>query len=314
MRDFPLFERLLREKPHIRLGRNIPLSRHSSFKIGGKADFFLEVGSPEDLSRAVMSARRAHIPYYIVGEGTNILFDDRGYRGLIIRNHACGIREGTDAECLDVDSGAKLSGILQWAVNQELEGLEFLAGIPGTAGGAFYTNAGAFGRCIADVVECGRVLDHRGEEARIPGEAFEFGYRSSVFQRKHDILLGATLRLKKGERKTIRSATKAHVRERQAKHPPWGTACAGSYFKNPLGDDGRRIPAGRLLEEAGARGLRVGDAAVYDKHCNFIVNLGRATSGDVRRLADELKAGVLRTFGILLEEEVFILREDASMS
>lgn len=306
-------EGLLKEKADIRLRRNVPLSRYSSFRIGGKADLFFEAGSTSELSLAVAAARRAGVPYYVIGSGTNILFDDRGYRGLIIQNSARGIRSGVDMESLEIESGAPLARILKWAAKNSLAGLEFLAGIPGTAGGAFYSNAGAFGRCIAEVVEYGEVLDPQGKQVRIPRDAFSFGYRFSALQENHAILLGAVLRLKKGEGKSIRADVKAHMLERRAKHPPWGTACAGSYFKNPLGEAGGRVPAGRLLEKSGARGLKVGDAAVSDKHCNFIVNLGLATAGDVRRLAEELRDKVFRTCGILLEEEVIFLREDVSM-
>jgi UDP-N-acetylmuramate dehydrogenase len=313
MRGFELLEGLLKEKADIRLRRNVPLNRYSSFRIGGKADLFLEAGSTSALSFAVAAARRAGIPYYVIGSGTNILFDDRGYRGLIIQNSARNIRSGADGESLEIESGAPLARILQWAAKNDLAGLEFLAGIPGTAGGAFYSNAGAFGRCIAEVVEYGEVLDPQGKQVRIPRDAFSFGYRFSVLQENRTILLGAALRLVKGEGKSIRAAAKGHILERRAKHPPWGTACAGSYFKNPLGEAGGRVPAGRLLEKSGARGLKVGDAAVSEKHCNFIINLGRATSADVRRLAEELRDKVFRTCGILLEEEVIFLREDASM-
>jgi len=313
MRGLEHLEALLKDRAGLRLRRNMPLCRYSWFRIGGHADLFIEAVSISELTHAVVSARRAGVPYYIIGSGSNMLFDDRGYRGLIVQNSACGVRFGADEESLEIESGAPLAGILQWAAKHDLAGLEFLAGIPGTAGGAFYSNAGAFGRCIAEVVEYGEVLDLQGEKVRMSPEAFSFGYRFSVLQEHHAVLLGAGLRLAKGEGKSIRAAVTGHMRERRAKHPPWGTACAGSYFKNPPGDAGRRIPAGRLLEKSGARGLKVGDAAVSDIHCNFIVNIGRATAEDVLKLAEELRNRVFRTCGILLEEEVIYLREDASM-
>jgi UDP-N-acetylmuramate dehydrogenase len=292
------------------LSENVPLSAMSSFGIGGPADLFFEARSEADLERAVSLALREKCPFYVIGAGSNILFDDEGYRGLIIRNRLEGIsrEEGR----LSVLSGTHLAAVLKETVSGGLSGLEFLAGIPGTVGGAIYGNAGAFGSCLGDFLETASLLAPGGGRVEVGREALDFGYRDSALKRNGAVVLKAVLRSSPGDRKTSEARIREVLEHRRLKHPPWGTACAGSYFKNPWPPGGDRLPAGRLLEQAGARGLAVGDAAVYEKHCNFIINRGNARSRDVLLLAEELKSRVFRKSGVRLEEEVIHVRADAS--
>lgn len=291
--------------------RNVPLAPLSSFKIGGPADFLFESRAEAELKSAVALAVGKNFPFYVIGGGTNLLFDDAGYRGLIIKNSARGVvlREGR----LEALSGTDLSQVLAEALAGGAAGLEFLAGIPGTVGGALFSNAGAFGQCIGDHFERAVILGAGGAERSAPGEEFDFGYRRSSLQKSREIVLRAVLMAPPGDRKLSESKVREYMEKRRSRHPPWGTACAGSYFKNPCSPDGKRVPAGLLLEQAGARGRSVGGAAVYQGHCNFIVNRGNAGSADVLGLARELKTRVLEKFGILLEEEVIHLEESASM-
>ena len=292
------------------LSQNAPLSAMSSFGIGGPAEFFFEARSEADLDRAVSLAFREKYPFYVIGGGTNVLFDDEGFRGLIIRNRLEGIsREGGR---LTVLSGTLLAAVLRETLSGGLSGLEFLAGIPGTVGGAIYGNAGAFGSCLGDFLETATLLDPGGGRTEVGREALGFGYRDSALKRNGAVVLKAMFLSSPGDKKASEARIREVLEHRRQKHPPWGTACAGSYFKNPWPPGGDRLPAGRLLEQAGARGLAVGDAAVYEKHCNFIINRGNARSRDVLLLAEELKELVFRKFGVRLEEEVIHVRADAS--
>jgi UDP-N-acetylmuramate dehydrogenase len=290
---------------------NVPLSALSSFGIGGPADFLFEARTEGELEMAVALAVGEKYPFYVIGGGNNILFDDAGYRGLLIRNRLEGIvrEEGR----IRVLSGTGLPAILQETLSAGLAGLEFLAGIPGTVGGAVYGNAGAYGWSIGDVLETATLLRQGGERKSMTREALRFGYRDSVLkQGDRGIVLDAVLLCSPGDILASEAKIRDILEKRRTKHPPLGTACAGSYFKNSCSATGERVMAGQLLEQAGARGLAVGDAAVYEKHCNFIINKGNAGSRDVLLLAEELKDRVYRKSGVRLEEEVIYLRADAS--
>lgn len=290
---------------------NVPLSALSSFGIGGPADLFFEARTETELETAVSLAVAEKYPFYVIGGGYNLLFDDAGFRGLIVRNRLEGIsREG---HRLTVLSGTSLACVLREALEADLSGLEFLAGIPGTVGGAVYGNAGAYGFSIGDVLEAATLYIPGDGHRAAPREALGFGYRDSALKKGGAIVLSAVLVCSPGDRPESEARIKDILRKRWAKHPPHGTACAGSYFKNACAESGARIAAGQLLDQAGARGRSVGDAAVSDVHCNFIVNRGNARAADVLALADELKDLVYRKFGVRLEEEVIRLRADASM-
>ncbi len=308
---------LFREAFLERLGsspsENAPLSAMSSFGIGGPADLFFEARTEDELRAAVALAAEERYPFFVIGGGNNILFDDAGYRGIIIRNRLEGLARGEDR--LTVLSGTGLPCVLREALDASLGGLEFLAGIPGTVGGAIYGNAGAYGSSIGDVLESATVLRPGGKTETLSRDELGFGYRDSALKKagNRGIVLSAVLLSSPADRQASETKIRDILEKRRTKHPPLGTACAGSYFKNSCSATGMRIAAGQLLERAGAKGMAIGDAAVYDGHCNFIINKGNARSSDVLTLAAELKEKVLGAFGVRLEEEVIFLRADASM-
>lgn len=311
MTDMQGFPELFQGEVRKPLARNVPLAPFSSFRIGGPADFLFEAGTRDELTGAMGAAARAGVPFYLIGGGYNLLFADEGYRGLIIRNRAEGIdvKEGR----VSALSGTSLAAFLQEALNRGLSGLEFLAGIPGTVGGALFGNAGAFGQCLGDHLE-NAVLFRPGEGERTVGrKALDFGYRSSALKQSHEVVIEAAVTAAPGDRKASQARIREYLEYRRTRHPAWGTACAGSYFKNPCSPDKTKVGAGRLLELAGAKGLAVGGAAVYEGHGNFIINTGGATAKDVLTLAAELKERVSKMFGFTLEEEVIYLPATASM-
>jgi len=307
------FKQIFLEEAGIRLKTDIPLAEYSSFRIGGPADYFLEVNGLTQLIKAIQTARKYNCPFYVIGGGYNLLFDDSGFRGLIIRNSAASIELSSDHNSLEVASGTHLSNLISRAVSEGLAGLEFLAGIPGTVGGAIYGNAGAFGQAIGDRVIEVLILGDHGEEIILPREKLGFDYRHSSLKRDHKVILKAELHVEPDSREMIRKKISEILEQRARRHPPGDTACAGSFFKNPVLPGGRKIPAGQLLEQAGAKGMKVGQAAVYPGHCNFIINLGQATCQDVLNLAAQLKEKVWQNSGILLEEEVIYVPANASM-
>jgi len=284
----------------------IPLKEHANFKIGGKADYFFTAFSLRELVQAVNLAREFPIPYYVIGGGYNLLFDDDGFRGLIIKNRVMGIelRGRTKVETL---TGTPLPELLTFCVDKSLNGLEFLAGIPGSVGGAVFGNAGAFDQAIGDFLTEALLLNEKGERVEVGSDYFAFDYRYSRLRTSGELLLKATFELEEGDKKKIKSRIDENLAKRVKKHLPWDIACAGSYFKNPVLPDGKRVPAAYLLDQVGAKNVEVGGAAVFKNHANFIINQRGATSQNVLNLAQELKRRVREKFGIELEEEVIFL-------
>jgi len=295
------------------LKRGVLLSEHSSFRIGGPADYFFEARSAEELLTAVRLARREGQRFFIIGGGTNILFDDAGYRGLIVKNGARGLAWVESENSLEALSGTRLAEVVDLAADRGLTGFEFLAGIPGTVGGAVFGNAGAFGQSIGQRLREAVLLDRDDREVRVGADYFGFSYRRSSLRQERVVLVKAWFRLQAGQKEKIRAEMDCTLEQRKARQPAWPTACAGCYFKNPVKPDGSRISAGKLLEEAGAREMSRGGASVAATHCNFIINRGGAKAADVLGLAEELKRKVRGKFGLELEEEVIRLQATDSM-
>ena len=307
MRDLPF---LFREEVKKELQRSVPLSRHTHFRIGGPSDFFFQAETVNELMRAVLFSRRVGLSHYILGGGYNLLCDDQGYRGLVIKNAAAEISQIGEGE-LKVESGARIPDLMRYCKDHGIAGLEFLAGIPGTVGGAVFGNAGAFDCDIGRMVSGVTVIDTEGSPRWYSQEEMGFGYRTSRLKREPQVVLEISMRGNQGDRERIEARMQSNLQKRSDRHPPMSIACAGSYFKNPLQSDGSKIPAACLLEEIGAKKLKVGEAEVYSCHSNFIINLGTARAEDVRNLAVELKKRVKDRYGIELEEEVIFLSADS---
>jgi UDP-N-acetylmuramate dehydrogenase len=297
----------------------VPMRLHTTFRIGGPADFFYPARSPEQLLAALRAGHELGLPVTLVGGGSNLLVADDGLRGLVVHN-ACDAVEFDGCEAR-VGCGAGFHEFIEQCRDRSLAGLEFAAGIPGSVGGAIYGNAGCYGKDIGSrVIECTHVtLDGTAVETR-PAAWYEFGYRDSRLKRDPRVLVSCRLQLDPGDRAAIQREIEEKLEVRRAKHPQWRIEpTAGSYFKNlpsgwqmpgaKLSPGTQRVAAGQLLDECGCRGLRVGDAMVFPKHANIIVNAGRATARDVLALAEIMKTRVRERFGVTLEEEVMFLGE-----
>jgi UDP-N-acetylmuramate dehydrogenase len=296
-----------------------PLRLHTTFRIGGPADYYLAARTPEQMVSALRAAHQLGIPVFLLGGGSNLLVSDDGFRGLVVRN-ACEKIE-FDGSAAQVECGADFLELIYQARDRSLAGLEFAAGIPGSVGGALYGNAGCYGQDIGSLtIECTHVgLDGAKVETR-PASWYEFTYRDSRLKRDARALLSCLLQFRPGNRDEIQKVIEEKLEVRRVKHPQWRIEpTAGSYFKNlppdwqmpgaKLSPGTRRVAAGQLLDEVGCRGLRVGDAMVFSKHANIIVNAGHATAREVLQLAEIMKRRVRERFHVTLEEEVMFLGE-----
>jgi UDP-N-acetylmuramate dehydrogenase len=281
----------------MRLTRNEPLKKHTSFRIGGPADYFCVPRSVAELQEALAFARTRKLPVAIIGAGTNLLALDKGFRGLVIKMAGGLNKISVRGRMAHAGAGAMLPLLVNKALNRNLAGLEFLAGIPGTVGGAVAMNAGAWGKEIGRYVVRVTVLDRFGRIRVLKRKQLRFRYRHSILQKGKQLIVEAVFRLRRGSRRLIRERIRDYLRHRRAKQP-LGSPNAGSVFKNPPGKH-----AGQLLEAAGCKGMRIGDAQVSPKHANFIVNLGEARSRDVLKLMTRMMGRVK----IKLEPELKIV-------
>jgi UDP-N-acetylmuramate dehydrogenase len=283
-----------------------PMSCHSTFRVGGKADLLFSAASSEELVLAMTLVRRMKIPVTVLGNGSNILVSDKGIRGVVIvlGKYLSGIAAEGDGR-IAAQAGSLLSAVSRFAASLDLTGLEFAAGIPGTTGGAVYMNAGAYEGCMADVVTRSEGYDiPTGTLFTLPdGNAHAFGYRRSFFSTGDAIVLRTWFQLTHGDRDEI-DARMAEFARRRKGSQPLELPSAGSTFKRPEGHF-----AGRLIEDAGLKGCRIGGACVSMKHAGFIVNDQNATAADVRALIEHVQRSVYERHGVMLEPEVRILGE-----
>ena len=279
------------------------MSQHTTFKIGGPADYFLMPDKGEDVGRVIEICKEKEIPYFILGNGSNLLVGDGGYRGAVIqiyRNMSSVTVEGNE---ITAQAGALLSAVAAAAKNASLTGFEFAGGIPGTIGGAVVMNAGAYGGEMKDVLTEVTVMNAEGDIFTLPTEELELGYRTSIIKTAGYIVLEAKIRLKEGDPEVIRETMKDLTIRRTTKQP-LEYPSAGSTFKRPEG-----YFAGKLIMDSGLAGYQVGGAQVSEKHCGFVINAGDATARDVRTLMDNVRDIVYKKYGVTLEPEVKFLGE-----
>lgn len=294
-----LKERLLEQLPAYEIFSEEPLSKHTSFRIGGPAELMVFPRSVKDLSHAVKTAHEMGIRPYILGGGTNVLAPDEGLRGVVIvtKDALIGLRL-LDETHISAMSGMTLAKTAMFAAQDNLSGLEFAHGIPGTVGGAVYMNAGAYGGEIKDVAVKTEFMRLDGEIETFAGEAQGFSYRSSAFQKLDGVILRTEFELLPSTQTEVRGRIRELADRRRAAQP-LEMPSAGSAFKRP-----KTGYAAALIDEAGLKGLQVGGAAVSEKHAGFIVNLGGATASDVQALIQLVQQRVLDHSGVLLEPEI----------
>jgi len=281
---------------------NEPMSRHTSFGIGGPADFLLMPKTTDELINIKNTCKKINLPLTILGDGANVLVSDEGIRGAVVFTNKMNAVEICGGGRIKAQSGVRLAALAEAACNASLEGLAFASGIPGTVGGAIYMNAGAYGFEIHQFIES-VTLYYKNEKIVKSRDEMEFGYRKSFAQNGDCLILEAVFILKKGDGEKIREEMKI-LNAKRRKSQPLEFHSAGSFFKRPEGNY-----AGKLIQDGGLKGFSVGDAQVSEKHAGFVVNKGNASAKDVINLMRHVQKTVFEKFGVHLEPEVQILGE-----
>lgn len=303
----------------IALQENIPLAPFTTFRIGGPARYYAEVSGAIEIAEILEYAEQHKLPLYVLGGGSNVLFSDKGFPGIVVHVVDGGLH--VSGEKITAGAGVSLFDVVWKAKDAELEGIEKLAGIPGSFGGAVRGNAGAFGTEIGDVIVSVKTLDrHTGMVREYRQTECEFGYRTSLFKKNPQfVILSAEMKLLSGEKGMLERVIKETVAAREAKHPQ-DAKCAGSFFMNPEVKDehllqefekdtgmpskGGKLPAGWLIDHVGLRGKRIGGAMMSERHPNYLLNTGSATAEDIVTLASLVKTKVRDELRVRLQEEV----------
>ena len=281
---------------------NEPLAAHCTFKIGGPAQLFVQPQTEQQLCSVAALCKEQAVRYYLLGNGSNILFADEGFAGVVIDISALGSDIAVEGNMLTAGAGVRLVALCRAALEHGLSGLEFAYGIPGTVGGAVYMNAGAYGGEMKDVLTVVRYLTAEGKVVQASAAELDLSYRHSIFEENGGCILSAQFALQPGNAADIRAKMDELMAKRVDKQP-LDKPSAGSTFKRPAG-----AFAAALIDQCGLRGFRHGGAAVSDKHCGFVVNLGGATCADVLALCDEVRAIVKEKTGYELEKEIRVVK------
>lgn len=282
-----------------------PMKKHTSFKIGGTADYFFKATTLEELQNIIKFAKIKELPITIIGNGSNLLVTDKGIRGLVIKIdiNKLKIEKKDEFAVVEVGAGNKLMALATKMKDEELSGLEGLSGIPGSVGGAVVMNAGAYGKEMKDVVLSTTCIDKNGRLYTFSNEKQEFSYRNSIFQKKDYIIIETKLKLEYGKKDEIQKRMEEYFKSRKEKQPIEYPS-AGSSFKRQEG-----IITAKLIDDAGLKGYKIGGAKVSEKHAGFIVNYNNATATDVINLINYIKEKVYSKYGIKIEEEIKIIGE-----
>ena len=287
--------------PRERILFHEPMSKYTTFRVGGEAECILVVQNEDELARLIPYLNQIEQEYFILGNGSNLLVGDKGYRGMVVKFGEGMEQIQVEGTRMTVKAGALLSKVAMTAKQHSLTGLEFAAGIPGSIGGGIVMNAGAYEGEIKQVVESVRVMDRDGQILTWDNDTMEFGYRTSIIKNRPFIVVEVVLQLAEGDQEKIAAKMEELAVLRRSKQP-LEYASAGSTFKRPEG-----YYAGKLIMDAGMRGYRIGGAQVSDKHCGFIVNTGKATAADIKEVIEEVQERVKERFHVMLEPEIVFL-------
>ena len=297
------YDKLIKIIEETRVLTDEPMKQHTTFRVGGNADFFVMPRTVLEIQEVLSLCAQEQMPYYILGNGSNLLVSDKGYRGLILQIYKEMNRIEVHGTRVKAQAGALLSKIGAAAYEAGLTGFEFASGIPGAVGGAVVMNAGAYGGEMKDVLESVTVITPEGKLLTLSNGELELGYRTSIVARKGYIVVEAVFELQTGDKKEIRARMDELKQQRTSKQP-LEYPSAGSTFKRPEG-----YFAGKLIQDAGLRGFQIGGAQVSEKHCGFVINRSGATAADIAELIRQVSEQVMQQFGVKLEPEVKRLGE-----
>jgi UDP-N-acetylmuramate dehydrogenase len=293
-----------------RVLRDAPLAPYTTFKVGGPADWLVHARNAAEIRVAVTVARDANVAVTVLGGGSNVLIADTGIRGIVIRVHGGDVTSVADNR-IRADAGLTINGLVRWTINRGIAGLEAWAGTPGTVGGAIHGNAHFMGRMIGELIDSVEVVGLDGELQRIPTTKMEFGYDRSRLQRTGELVITADFRVGHGEAASLRAVARESLAYRK-RTQPLESASAGCIFQNPdprldRVPDGIPWSAGALVDRAGLKGSRQGQARVSPTHGNFIINEGKASAAEIRELIERCRGAVSGRFGVALRDEIVYL-------
>lgn len=296
-----MFEKLKSIVGEDYIKQNESMAKHCTFRCGGEAEIYVVPGTVEELAQIIKVCKEDCYPYMVIGNGSNILVRDKGYKGVVIELNNRISSIDVIGEEIVADAGAKLSAVAMAAYENDLSGFEFAHGIPGNVGGAVVMNAGAYGGEMKDVIKWVKVLNNAGEVEKIEAKDLELGYRTSIIAKKGMVVLQMCIELQIGSAGEIGGIMQVLMQKRKFKQP-LEFPSAGSTFKRPEG-----YFAGKLIEDSGLRGYKVGGAMVSEKHCGFVINYDNATATEVLQLISDVQEKVKEQFGVELETEVKII-------
>lgn len=300
--NIELYNELLKLVTKDRVCKDEPMSGHNTFRTGGTADIYVQPAA-EEMAAVIQLCERYQEPWTIIGNGSNLLVSDKGVRGVVIEIGKNQSEIAIRGDMVVAQAGALMSTVANQVAQESLTGFEFAAGIPGTIGGAVVMNAGAYGGEIKDVLRFAAVLTAEGDVVKMTPEQLEMSYRHSIVPEKGYIVLAVMLQLSKGDQAAI-DAKMQDLKNQRVSKQPLEYPSAGSTFKRPEGHF-----AGKLIQDAGLRGYRVGGAMVSEKHCGFVINSDKATSADIATLIQDVQKKVYDEFGVALETEVKFIGE-----
>lgn len=298
-----IYEYIRAQVPEEDILLNEPMYKHITFRVGGEAQCLVRISSVKQLAALLPYLKKVGSPYFILGNGSNLLVGDKGYEGVILQLGGNLDRITVEDNRIKAGAGALMSQIARTVLKEKLTGFEFASGIPGTVGGGVVMNAGAYGGEMKQIVKQVTVMNEMGEILELSGEDMEFGYRTSIIKNRPFVVLEVELQLQKGKAEEIRAKMEDLAQRRREKQP-LEFPSAGSTFKRPEG-----YFAGKLIMDTGLRGYSIGGAKVSDKHCGFVINTGNASAADVAEVIQEVQERVKDKFGVVLEKEVIFLGE-----
>jgi len=276
-----------------------------TLRIGARVRFIIVIRESRDLHALLRLFHQGRQRYILLGGGSNVIFPDCNSDLIVIINRTSAISK-LGGEKIKVNSGITNANLLSWNSEHNVGGMEFLAGIPGTIGGAAAVNAGAFGKSISEILEKADIFSEKGESKTVDRAYFNYGYRESVFKYGNEVILNVYLRFEKADNRAIREKTRGNIRYRKDNHPSYKENTAGCFFKNPV-NKGQKISAGKLIENSGLKGAEYGDLIISPAHANFLINRGSASFSDIQAFSEQVCQKVLQDSGIQLEREVIYI-------
>lgn len=293
----------------IKYFKNKEIKAYTTIKIGGKVSLIIIINTLSKLTELILKIKKQQYPFILLGGGSNVVFPDNNSKLVVIINRTSNITR-LSRNLIKVNSGVTIKNLTKWCIGNKIGGLEFLAGIPGTIGGATAVNAGAFGKSVSDNLEKAEILTEKGEIKIVDEKYFQFEYRSSVFKYGKEVILNVFLKYINQNENNIKEKITSHIKHRKETHPSYKCFTAGCFFKNPLKNN-KRISAGKIIEDSGLKGLYSNNLLISDRHSNFLINKGNASFRDLINFENKITQEILKNKEIKLEREVIYITSDA---